>query len=55
LEKTNKELAILLGAIKGEWQKNTRQKLFIELKEAEKTGSSELVQKTLKEIMELEK
>ncbi len=53
LEKTNKELSILLGAIKGEWQKNRRQKLLIDLKEAG-NNNPELVQKILKEIMELE-
>jgi len=54
-QQTSKELSILLGAIKSEWQKNKRQKLFVELKEAEKNGDPEAVQKILKEIMELEK
>ncbi len=54
LAQAKKELDILLNLIKGEWQKEKRQKLFIELKEAEKNNNQNELQKILKEIMELE-
>ena len=54
-ELAKKEVDILLGAIKLEWQKNKRAELTNALKEAEKNKDSETLQKILKQIMDLER
>jgi DNA primase len=53
LQKATKESADLFEAVQVEWQKNKRQKLYIQLKEAERNKDQPGVQKILKEIMEL--
>ena len=54
-ELAKKEIDILLGAIKSEWQKNKRAELTSALKEAEVNKDAETLQKILKQIMDLEK
>jgi DNA primase len=54
LEKAKKEIDILLGRIKSQWQNNKRAELTNALKEAEKENNLELLQKILKQIMDLE-
>lgn len=52
-EDASKEIGVLYSAIKEEWQKNKRQQLHTQLKEAEKNKDQAELQKILKEIVEL--
>lgn len=53
LDDAKKELAVLFDSIKEEWQKNKRQQLYSQLKEAERSKDQVALQKILKEIVEL--
>lgn len=52
-EEAQKELTVLFSAVKEDWQKNKRNKLAAQLKEAEKNNNREQVQNILKEIVAL--